>query len=64
MPTALKTSDIRLHRCRAMHKQLRKQLNNETFALLSTRFSYFKIDYLFKRIGMSELSPSHLMYWG
>ncbi|AQP99499.1 hypothetical protein B0W48_06585 [Pseudoalteromonas aliena] len=37
--TALKISNI-------------EQLNNETFALLSTRFSYLKIDHLIKRIGI------------
>ncbi|KAA1154204.1 hypothetical protein EU509_13595 [Pseudoalteromonas fuliginea] len=37
---ALKISDI-------------EQLNNEIFALLSTRFSYFKIDHLIKRIGIT-----------
>ncbi|GAA81165.1 hypothetical protein P20495_3695 [Pseudoalteromonas sp. BSi20495] len=29
-----------------------QELNNEIFALLSTRFSYFKIDHLIKRIGI------------
>ena len=37
--TALKISDI-------------EQLNNEIFALLSTRFSCLKVDHLIKRIGM------------
>ncbi|BBN81264.1 hypothetical protein PA25_12490 [Pseudoalteromonas sp. A25] len=30
-----------------------EQLNNEIFALLSTRFSCFKIDHLVKRIGIT-----------
>ena len=30
-----------------------EQLNNEIFALLPTRFSCLKIDYLVKRIGIS-----------
>ncbi|ASM50581.1 hypothetical protein PESP_a2641 [Pseudoalteromonas espejiana DSM 9414] len=29
-----------------------EQLNSEFFAILSTRFHYFKIDYLIKRIGI------------
>ncbi|RZD23635.1 hypothetical protein EVU92_05755 [Pseudoalteromonas sp. MEBiC 03485] len=32
-----------------------EQLNNEIFALLSTRFSCLKIDYLIKRIGIISL---------
>jgi len=39
--TALKISDI-------------EQLNNEIFALLSTRFSFLKIDHLIKRIGINK----------
>ncbi|RZD22842.1 hypothetical protein EVU92_12605 [Pseudoalteromonas sp. MEBiC 03485] len=31
-----------------------EQLNNEIFALLSTRFSCLKIDYLIKRIGITR----------
>ncbi|RJF33752.1 hypothetical protein D4741_17540 [Pseudoalteromonas gelatinilytica] len=33
-----------------------EQLNNEIFALLSTRFYCLKIDYLIKRIGIKILS--------
>ncbi|MEL0654533.1 hypothetical protein V6257_05815 [Pseudoalteromonas issachenkonii] len=29
-----------------------EQLNNENFALLSTRFSYLKVDHLINRIGI------------
>ena len=39
--TALKISDL-------------EQLNNEIFALLSTRFYCLKIDYLIKRIGITR----------
>ena len=39
--SALKISDL-------------EQLNNEIFALLSTRFYCLKIDYLIKRIGITE----------
>ncbi|RZD23591.1 hypothetical protein EVU92_00230 [Pseudoalteromonas sp. MEBiC 03485] len=31
-----------------------EQLNNEIFALLSTRFNCLKIDYLIKRIGIKK----------
>ena len=40
--TALKISDL-------------EQLNNEIFALLSTRFYCLKIDYLIKRIGIISI---------
>ncbi|TMP43606.1 hypothetical protein CWB80_16130 [Pseudoalteromonas sp. S1650] len=39
--SALKISDL-------------EQLNNEIFALLSTRFSCLKIDHLIKRIGIKR----------
>ncbi|TMO47094.1 hypothetical protein CWC25_02255 [Pseudoalteromonas sp. S4389] len=41
--TALKISDL-------------EQLNNEIFALLSTRFYCLKIDLLIKRIGITSIS--------
>ncbi|MAD05099.1 MAG: hypothetical protein CMK65_15960, partial [Pseudoalteromonas sp.] len=31
-----------------------EQLNNEIFALLSTRFNCLKIDYLIKRVGITK----------
>ncbi|MAD03935.1 MAG: hypothetical protein CMK65_09995, partial [Pseudoalteromonas sp.] len=34
-----------------------EQLNNEIFALLSTRFNCLKIDYLIKRIGINCRNP-------
>ena len=37
-----------------------EQLNNEIFALLPTRFSCLKIDYLVKRTGIrAELPRNH-----
>jgi len=36
-----------------------EQLNNEIFALLSTRFYCLKIDYLIKRIGMTAQAGSY-----
>ncbi|KAA1158798.1 hypothetical protein EU508_13880 [Pseudoalteromonas fuliginea] len=43
--TALKNSNI-------------EQLNNEIFALLSTRFSYLKINHLIKRIGITYVTQA------
>ncbi|WP_138556579.1 CcdC protein domain-containing protein [Pseudoalteromonas sp. S4389] len=37
-----------------------EQLNNEIFALLSTRFLCLKIDYLIKRIGMKSIFKEHI----
>ncbi|TMO29828.1 hypothetical protein CWC28_05525, partial [Pseudoalteromonas sp. S4492] len=39
-----------------------EQLNNEIFALLSTRFYCLKIDYLIKRIGIRAIKERDTFY--
>ncbi|RZD23660.1 hypothetical protein EVU92_08775 [Pseudoalteromonas sp. MEBiC 03485] len=38
-----------------------EQLNNEIFALLSTRFNCLKIDYLIKRVGITKHKKAQQM---